>query len=252
MSSDDPTPMSTALARVLADRKIEAFETVEISDDERLRRSQIILNGKPEACHWSESQWADYDRWEMEDMRRRAATDLEAARQRRVARLVDSGWPIRALESAQAADATKPAITRVVEWSVGEASTLVLSGPPGCGKTTAAARWALSLREHVNFMRAATFAASSRYDAGKRSHWHDAQALVLDDLGSEYADAKGNFLVDLDELIDTFYGNKRPLLITTNCSADDFKQRYGARIVDRLRECGSWFSVAHASLRRKP
>jgi DNA replication protein DnaC len=74
---------------------------------------------------------------------------------------------------------------------------------------------------------------------------------VLDDLGSEYADAKGNFLVNLDELIDTFYGDKRPLLITTNCTDSEFKQRYGARIVDRIRECGSFYGIRTASLRGK-
>ena len=67
---------------------------------------------------------------------------------------------------------------------------------------------------------------------------------MLDDLGAEYVDAKGSFLVDLDELIDTYYGDERPLVITTNLTKDDFKARYGARIERRVRECGKWLSFS--------
>ena len=56
----------------------------------------------------------------------------------------------------------------------------------------------------------------------------------------------------LDELIDTFHGDRRPLLITTNCDVAGFKVRYGERIADRLRESGRWISVDGGSMRRKP
>ena len=103
--------------------------------------------------------------------------------------------------------------------------------------------------ERKGRLRAAKFAANSRYDADAREAWMLAPALVLDDLGAEYLDAKGSFLVDLDELIDTFYGDGRPLVITTNTDAAAFKARYGERIVDRLRECGVWLSIADGSMR---
>jgi len=56
-------------------------------------------------------------------------------------------------------------------------------------------------------------------------------------------------MADLDELVDTYYGDQRPLLITTNLDREAFKSRYGQRIADRLRECGRWFSIASESLR---
>lgn len=205
----------------------------------------------PGSENWTDEQWAEHD---ARIAARRAEEEREEARDREralVARMADAGWPRRAIEAAQAADAKKPAVERVLRWDAESECVLVLSGPPGCGKTTAACVWALRQSWPPAFLRATTFAASSRYDHERRSAWLGASALVLDDLGSEYADTKGNFLVDLDELMDTFYGDKRPLIITTNCQLEDFKSRYGARIVDRLRECGSWYSVSGQSLRRK-
>ena len=164
----------------------------------------------------------------------------------------DRGFTVRALESAQAADESKPAIARIKAWDVNAESILVLSGPAGCGKTVAATWWAWNRAPWAMFIRSTTFAASSRYNNEKRDAWFAAGALVLDDLGTEFADSKGNYQVDLDELVDVFYGDRRPLVITTNCTLASFKDRYGSRITDRVRECGSWFSIATESLRRKP
>jgi DNA replication protein DnaC len=201
---------------------------------------------------WTEEQWAEHD---AKILAARQESDRQEAAQdhaRRLSAFEKAGWPRRALDSAETADVSKPGIVRAIAWKPAEECVLVLSGPPGCGKTTAAARWGLTRSWAPAFLRATTFAASSRYDHERRSSWLEADALVLDDLGAEYADTKGNFLVDLDELVDTFYGAKRPLLITTNCTDVEFKGRYGKRVVDRIRECGSWFSVNSASLRKKP
>ena len=200
----------------------------------------------PGFADWTEEQWAEHDA-------KIAVQREEAARDRAytLSLFVKAGWPVRALEASAIADTSKPAIVRIATWNPADECVLVLSGPPGCGKTTAAAHWALKRGRAPAFLRATTFAASSRYDHEQRDGWLNASALVLDDLGSEYADAKGNFLVNLDELVDTFYGDKRPLLITTNCTSADFKSRYGQRVVDRIRECGSWFSLTSESLRKK-
>ena len=75
--------------------------------------------------------------------------------------------------------------------------------------------------------------------------------LVLDDLGSEYMDAKGSLLTDLDELVDVFYGSlRRRLIITTNLTAAGFKTKYGDRIVSRMRDAGVWIELDAPSLRR--
>ena len=200
---------------------------------------------------WTEEQWAEHDAKIAEQ---RAIADAQEraddARAKR-SRLEDHGWPRRAIDAADAADVDQAALAKVLTWDHQATNVLVLSGPPGCGKTTAAAHWAIRYEWTTRFLRATTFAAGSRYDEEKRDRWLKAHALVLDDLGAEYADTKGNFLVDLDELVDTFYGDRRPLIVTTNCTAAEFKTRYGSRVVDRFRECGIWYEIAGKSLRVK-
>lgn len=204
----------------------------------------------PPLSEMTEEDWQRHDA--RIDALRKAETIADAGRERRLRRdrLVAADWPSRALENAVTADMTKPAIEIIDAWDPQSRCVLVLSGAPGCGKSTAAAWWALRRADVTVFVRATTFAAGSRYDRETRARWYGARALVLDDLGSEYADAKGSFLVDLDELIDRFYAERRPLIITTNVTAKEFSARYGARIVDRLREAGRWQNIGGASLRK--
>lgn len=198
---------------------------------------------------WTDEQWSAHDE-KVAQSRALEATEA-ATRERRntLAHMSKNGFPQRALEIATSADVTAEAVGFVRNWNHTERSLLVLSGSAGCGKTVAATWWALHRQSTAMFLRATSFASSSRYDHEQRGRWLRAQAMVLDDLGTEYADAKGNFQVDLDELIDTFYGDSKPLIITTNCTADDFKARYGVRVVDRVRECGVWFSMSGKSMR---
>lgn len=159
------------------------------------------------------------------------------------------GWPLRALEAADS-HASTDAVQKALAWDYSARNVAVLSGPPGTGKTVAAATWMLHTTWGMQFVRSATFAASSRYDHETRDRWFGASGLVLDDLGAEYLDGKGSFMVDLDELVDTYYGNRRPLIITTNLTADEFKKRYGNRVEDRIRECAQWITVTGSSMRR--
>lgn len=162
---------------------------------------------------------------------------------------LELGWSRNALVAAKSAYETA-AIAKLKTWDVTRKSIAVLSGSIGTGKTVAAAVWMFQEIRKLQFVRASAFAAMSRYAADSRRLLFTAEGLVLDDLGAEYQDAKGSFLVDLDELIDTYYGNQRPLIITTNLRAADFKARYGGRIEDRLRESAVWLSVAGPSLRK--
>jgi DNA replication protein DnaC len=199
----------------------------------------------------TEEQWAARDA-EIAKRDAEQAAEIERSKANTKRReFFRRGFTVRALEAAQTADESKPAIARVKAWDTNAESILVLSGPAGCGKTVAATWWAWNRASYVSFVRSTTFASSSRYNNETRDSWFAAPAFVLDDLGTEYADSKGNYQVDLDELVDVFYGDRKPLIITTNCTLGDFKNRYGSRIADRIRECGSWFSISSESLRRK-
>jgi DNA replication protein DnaC len=159
-------------------------------------------------------------------------------------------WPARAVDAAFKADLSKPAIVALGGWDSDNRNVVVLSGSVGVGKTVAAARWCMERSQRIRFVRATTFAASSRYDRETRELYYNAAGLCLDDVGTEYADKKESFLVDLDELIDTFYADCRPLLVTTNLRSADFQKRYGARVWDRLNQCANWRPVNGSSMRK--
>ena len=188
-----------------------------------------------------------------------------AAEAKRLARLREV-FPERALGFALRVDeSSSAAIAKLHEWAGGGGAgaggdrregIVVLAGATGCGKTVAAAwlavqRSAQSFAFEPTFLRASELATMSRYDAEARARWHRPRWLLLDDLGAEYLDAKGSFRADLDELVDVYYAEGRTLIVTTNCTAEEFRARYGARVVDRLRECGTWIAIAGGSLRGK-
>lgn len=200
---------------------------------------------------WTDEEWAEHDKQVQARLTASNQADGERSRRDRIKALHDAGFPRRALDEAAAADETAPPIVRVAAWDVAKNSTLVISGGNGCGKTVAATWWAMRFHGVPRFLRASTLAASSRYDRDQRSAILEAPALVLDDLGAEYMDSKGSFLVDLDELLDVFYGDYRPLLITTNAAFDVFRMRIGERVADRLRECGSFWATTAPSRRAR-
>jgi DNA replication protein DnaC len=210
---------------------------------------------------------------------------------RRVRALTAAGWEARPLRVAQADTYDEARVADYLDAlrALDQAATggvVVLAGRPGSGKTAAAARWALGRPNAAvaarfvppMFLRAAAFFRSSRYQRGdddkapmSRDEILAQRALVLDDAGAEYADGVGNYRVDLDELVDKFYSDERILVVTTNIvyaspkardamaargiavdsAAPTFADRYGERIVDRLRECGRWVSSGSASMRSK-
>lgn len=197
----------------------------------------------------TEEQWAEHDA-RIQAQARRDCDLAEATRaSARTQSLLEVGFPRRALDESLRADERRSAIARLGSWDPTSRNVLVVSGDKGCGKTVAATWWARRQRCTPRFVRSSTFAASSRYDREKRDAWLAAPALVLDDLGTEYLDDRGSFLVDLDELIDVFYGDRRPLIVTTNLKIDKFRSRYGARIEDRLRESAAFFAATGGSMR---
>lgn len=134
---------------------------------------------------------------------------------------------------------------------------LVLSGTRGCGKTTAASWWLVQDRpalEYVQrlparFVDANRLSRWPRYDDDRMESLERASALVVDDLGVEYDDRQGNFRSLFDALVNARYALTLPTLITTNLPAEAFKERYGERVADRIREVGRFVSIAGESMR---
>lgn len=205
------------------------------------------------------------EEWEAHDAQVRAATERAQARdvarqyKQRMQELASWGVPAKDLSLVLPESGTLDETPALLAVARDSGLLVVLSGGVGCGKTTAASWWLAHGAHKVMpylkvrppcFITAPWVERHSRYDHEVMSRLEQARALVLDDLGMEYADAKGNFLADIDAVIDTRYRNMLPTVITTNLKADDFKQRYGRRFRDRVVEGGCFCNVNGPSLRR--
>lgn len=154
------------------------------------------------------------------------------------------------------ADAEQLAATETLqEVQRGKFEILVLAGDPGRGKTVAAAWWLLQglqgvqARNRPLFVTAARLSRWERYDGAEMDKLLLASRLVIDDLGNEFNDTKGNFLAVLDEVVADRVANHRPTVITTNLAPEVFKARYGERVRDRIRESGRFQTFAGDSFR---
>src|ERR1700744_2874139 len=104
------------------------------------------------------------------------------------AEMAKLGWPARAISIAARARTTVEAIVAVSSFAA--PGILVLAGEKGCGKTVACAWWAMRRPAGARFIRAGEFAAQGRYSADRKDIIA-SRSIVLDDLGTEYADDKG-------------------------------------------------------------
>lgn len=197
---------------------------------------------------WTDEQWAEHDARIIAEREAVASVFTQRGSIGPRESMHRGGFPLRAIDAALSSRET-PATRLLAAHSFRDKCVVVLSGKVGCGKTVAATGHFVGHGGCV-FMRATEFAAASRYDADARKRLAGARGVLLDDLGQEFADVKGSFLTDLQELVDSCYGDYKPLIITTNLVAKEFAARYGDRIVDRIRECGAFLFVDGESLRK--
>lgn len=211
---------------------------------------------------WTDEQWAEHDRRVRAEAEQARLNEALRAETKRRAAIAEWGVPQKDLERAARGTAERSeAVQALAEFDRDpRLAVLVLSGAPWSGKTTAAGVWLAASRRADRgarasdpiFARASKLSTASRYDEEQVARWETAARMVLDDLGAEYADAKGSWASALDSLIDARYAAELPLVITTNLSIDDFKTRYGERIVRRIREKGRFVVVRGDFADRRP
>jgi DNA replication protein DnaC len=222
----------------------------------------------------TDAQWADRDAVVAEAKRRQEAADRQRDLRLRATMLRDCGFGAKARTGALAAagggDGDEPPLrTKATDHALafvkadfGRANgrnVLILAGGTGAGKTTAATLCALlSASDAPALIRAGELERRGRYDRDF-GRWLDGRSLlVLDDLGTEPLDGKGYFVALLDELVDRFCSDEKPLIVTTNLAVnrtrpDDQPQiteRYEARVVSRMLESATWAACGNDDLRR--
>lgn len=120
---------------------------------------------------------------------------------------------------------------------------LVLAGPPGTGKTIAAA-YALA-RVGGHWLSARNL-ANPKFDISAAER---ADLLVLDDLGGEYSGASSFGPDRAAALLEMRHEEERRTIITTNLKEPDLAARYGARLASRLKEQGRFIACVGADMR---
>lgn len=127
------------------------------------------------------------------------------------------------------------------------ADVLILSGPPGSGKTYACAYalWGRALNlakigasEPPGIVaHARVLAKLNPYDTEHKAMRRKVRSmglLVIDDLGVEVVDKNGDWLGELCEMLDARRDRRLATWITTNLDAETLAARYGERVSRRL------------------
>lgn len=144
----------------------------------------------------------------------------------------------------------------VADWARGRSWCLLLLGGVGCGKSTAAAGYAVWLARENNRMpvwvRAVRASRMSGFGAETEQcieSWRNTILLVIDDLGAELMTPTWQQM--LEDVLDFRYQHSLLTILPSNLSADEFKARYGERIADRIRHDGTVRTLDAKSMRRK-
>lgn len=149
------------------------------------------------------------------------------------------------------------------EWWASDSWCLAFVGNTGTGKSTGAgwcAREALTVGRWVHWLdareagTAEVFGEKGRARADRAAR---AALLVVDDLGAKKTKGVEHWLAWLDGVLTMRHArhdakaDPRRTIITSNDSAEVFKELLGARMVDRIREGGVVHAFGGASLRKR-
>lgn len=264
-------------SQIEADRRAELAEADRRAEDETTETERLARGEWPRRMeHETEREWsARGTSWK--DSPLGVAAFAEKARVDRARQ--DAGnrevWPevvkqsgVPAQFASLVASGSLIGSDALVEIKRKPSAMTVLAGKVGVGKSVAAAWWLLQdylpggsgdllggsrgkKLARPLWVSAARLARWARYDDEEMARLLQASRLVIDDLYMEFADAKGNFQVTLDEVVNDRLSNDRPLVITSNLDVDGFRERYGERIADRIREHGRFAWFVGDSMRRR-
>lgn len=202
---------------------------------------------------------------EKETLRSQQASKLHAVWQT----LKEQGVPERVVDHAVPSDDPQfqlkktTALMAVQAWVEAQehsklAWVFVLAGGKGCGKSVAAGYWLYTKASKRTTLKQRTWWPAARLtrECGYNSNMDEIMRvpyMVIDDLGMEYMDKNQYFNSRLDEILEERSGNYLPTLITTNLNGHDFKERYGGRITDRMKQGikagGGYIEIKDKSLR---
>ena len=153
------------------------------------------------------------------------------------------------------------AVMVLEEFATSNAWCLLLLGGVGCGKSTAVGEFLFKEQLRVgprkSTMQRALWVCCdeisrlSRFgpEADERfERLRKARALVLDDLGTEVS--QPGWEQDLSSVMNARYQHSARTIITSNLPVEEFKRRYGERLVDRIRENGLVRQLGGESMRR--
>lgn len=189
-----------------------------------------------------------------EDGDRTLAHRRRAERYRKPPRdLVALAWAWAWADNLEQDDARTPLMLARKWWPLDAArptmSMLVFAGAYGVGKTVAAA-WMLAHHPRfaaATYLRAPQVAELELARPLALARLAGANVLVLDELGHE--GELGPTLTRMSELLALRFEGRRPTLVTCNLKLEQFGDRYGRKLVDRMREDGIFRVFDTPSLR---
>jgi hypothetical protein len=161
------------------------------------------------------------------------------------------GWWLSRLDAAQFPE-------RVEAWLASRSVTLVLSGPVGSGKTTAAVAAgyaAAGQAVHVRLTSQLDYLARLRPggsdDPGRvREQAEQASLLILDDFGAETEGGTEFVRREMCALLDGRLNAGRRTILTLNGSAEALADAFGDRIMSRVRADAVVLKIAGEDRRR--
>lgn len=174
-------------------------------------------------------------------------------------KLAEAGFPSRAINALP--EMTGPALAKAREKLplILRDGMLLLIGPTGRGKTVMATWWAAERlakgRPCGKFVTAYQLFARMKqcWTRGEDSEailkaWKSSRFLVIDEMQVRTESAWENSV--LDELINARYAAELPTVMLGNIEPGREQAELGARIVDRVRECGGIVNCNWGSYRK--